>query len=88
MNNMMFCQSCGMPMGKDDSMYGTNKDGSKNLKYCRFCFADGNFLKDCTMDEMIEFCLPFYKEARKDMSEDILKKEMKNFFPNLERWTN
>lgn len=46
------CQSCGMPM-KDESIYGTNADGSKNSDYCIYCYKDGKFLQDCTMDEMI-----------------------------------
>ena len=27
------CQSCAMPM-TDESIFGTNKDGSKNSDYC------------------------------------------------------
>ena len=29
---MVFCQSCAMPMGEDD--FGTEKDGSKCQDYC------------------------------------------------------
>ena len=46
----------GMPMGDTDEMYGRNKDGSKNEDYCKYCFENGTFTSDCTMDEMIEFC--------------------------------
>ena len=34
------CQSCAMPMS-DDSLYGTNADGSKNSDYCIYCYKDG-----------------------------------------------
>ena len=46
-----FCQSCGMPLTED--VLGTNADGSKNEDYCIYCYRDGHFLQDCTMDEMI-----------------------------------
>ena len=49
-----FCQSCGMPLTED--VLGTNADGSKNEDYCMYCYRDGHFLQDCTMDEMIEHC--------------------------------
>ena len=51
---MKFCQSCGMPLTED--VLGTNADGSKNEDYCMYCYRDGHFLQDCTMEEMIEHC--------------------------------
>ena len=48
---MKFCQSCGMPLTED--VLGTNTDGSKNEDYCMYCYKDGKFLQDCTMEEMI-----------------------------------
>ena len=52
-----FCQSCGMPLTED--VLGTNADGSKNEDYCMYCYKDGKFLQDCTMEEMIEHCAQF-----------------------------
>ncbi len=47
------CQSCGMPLKKDEKGGGTNADGSKSLMYCSHCFADGRFtLPDITADQM------------------------------------
>jgi hypothetical protein len=40
---MEMCQSCGMPMNKDPNGGGTNADGSKNNKYCSYCFQNGEF---------------------------------------------
>lgn len=37
------CQSCGMPMQQDPNGCGTNADGSKNEKYCSYCFERGTF---------------------------------------------
>lgn len=44
-----FCQSCGMPLNPE--VLGTEKDGSKNEEYCTYCYADGHFTVECTMDE-------------------------------------
>ena len=80
-----YCQSCGMPMGATDEMYGTNSDGSKNEDYCKYCFENGKFTQDCTMEEMIEFCVPHMASADSDMSEGDARKMMLEFFPALLR---
>ena len=49
------CQSCGMPLKRDDKRGGTNADGSKSQMYCSHCFADGKFtLPDITVRMMQE----------------------------------
>ncbi|WOF17282.1 hypothetical protein F1737_01315 [Methanoplanus sp. FWC-SCC4] len=46
------CQSCGMPMAKDED-FGTEKDGSKSKEYCTYCYQKGIFTEqDVTIDEM------------------------------------
>ena len=84
-----FCQSCGMPLtSKDDC--GTNADGSINYDYCKYCYQDGKFLQDCTMDEMIEHCAQFVDEVNKNMPQPMTQEEykqmMRHFFPMLKRW--
>jgi hypothetical protein len=87
-NEMKFCQSCGMPL--TDQVLGTNADGSKNEEYCMYCYQDGKFLQDCTMDEMIEHCAQFVDEVNKHMPKPMTKEEykqmMQGFFPMLKRW--
>ena len=82
------CQSCGMPM-TDKSMFGTNGDGTKNSDYCIYCYKDGKFTQDFTMDEMIEHCAQFVNEVNKDLPQPITKEEyigqMKMYFTNLKR---
>lgn len=58
-----FCQSCGMPMDKDPGHGGTNADGSKNLKYCSYCFEMGSF-HDTSMkvDDMVKLVRGKLKE--------------------------
>ena len=87
-NEMKFCQSCGMPL--TDELLGTNADGSKNEDYCIYCYKDGKFTMDCTMDQMIEHCAQFVDEVNKNLPKPITKEEyiaqMKMYFPQLKRW--
>jgi hypothetical protein len=47
------CQSCGMPLHRDEKGGGTNADGSKNLMYCSHCFEAGKFtLPNISAEEM------------------------------------
>jgi hypothetical protein len=47
------CQSCGMPLSKDERGGGTNADGSRSRTYCSHCFAGGRFTRpDMTLEEM------------------------------------
>ena len=88
MEKMRFCQSCGMPL--TDEVLGTNADGSKNEDYCMYCYKDGKFLQECTMEEMIEHCAQFVNEVNKGLPQPITKEEyigqMKMYFPQLKRW--
>ena len=84
-----FCQSCGMPLTRAEDC-GTNADGSVNYDYCQYCYKDGKFLQDCTMDEMIEHCAQFVDEVNKHMPKPMTREEyiqmMQGFFPMLKRW--
>ena len=84
----IFCQSCGMPLSSE--VMGTEADGSPSGDYCKYCYADGHFLQDCTMDEMIEHCAQFVDEVNKHMPEPLTKLKykqmMQSYFPMLKRW--
>ena len=84
-----FCQSCGMPLTRKEDC-GTNADGSVNYDYCQYCYQEGKFLQDCTMDEMIEHCAQFVDEVNKNMPEPMTREQyvqmMRGFFPMLKRW--
>jgi len=80
-----FCQSCGMPLTNAEEI-GTNADGSKNDDYCKYCFENGKFTAECTMNEMIEMCVPFVATAESGMTEDAARKMLSESFPTLKRW--
>ena len=95
---MKFCQSCGMPL--TDDVLGTNADGSKNEEYCMYCYKDGAFTGDFTMEEMAEFCAQFFaeqsgkaervddfnKNTGQSLTRDEYKQQLLKYFPNLKRW--
>ena len=82
----MYCQSCAMPMTSE--MRGFNTDESKSKDYCKYCFKNGEFTVDITMNEMIEFCVPHMTKANPGMDADKARKMMHEFFPTLKRWKN
>lgn len=86
--NQPVCQSCGMPL--TDEFFGTNADGSKNTEYCIYCYKDGAFTQNVTMDEMIEHNLKYLDEFNAvggtHLTPDRARGEMREFFPTLKRW--
>lgn len=87
MNDMIFCQSCAMPLREDDE-YGTNKDGSKNQDYCAFCYNDGEFKQNCNMEEMIQICADYSDHWEPKVTREEAINQMNQFFPTLKRWKN
>ena len=47
------CQSCGMVLERDSDQ-GTEADGEKSEEYCAFCYQQGKFTQNITVEEMIE----------------------------------
>lgn len=84
-----FCQSCGMPLTEKE-IYGTNADGTLNEEYCIYCFRDGKFTQDITMEQMVDHCLLYLDEFNKDSDQKLDREEareqMLGFFPLLKRW--
>lgn len=80
---MKICQSCAMPMN-DDSVYGTNLDGSKNSDYCIYCYKNGEFKDKVSMNEYIEMMIPFSEQAH--MTPEQMRKHCETIFPTLKRW--
>jgi hypothetical protein len=80
-----YCQSCSMPLTGNQNL-GTNADGSPNPDYCLYCFKDGKFTSEMTMDEMIEFCVPFVSKGNPWPDAAAARQAMKEMFPALKRW--
>jgi len=79
-----FCQSCGMPMEKDEFGGGTNQNGSKSTRYCSHCYENGAFKDDFTHPKQM------VKLVRGKLKEFGVNPLMRWFYtshiPRLERW--
>jgi len=83
MENKLFCQSCSMPLDNPE-FRGTEKDGSKSIEYCGYCYQKGSFINpDMTLDEM----RILVKEQMEKMKIDagIINLALGSL-PNLKRW--
>ena len=80
---MNYCQSCSMPIDGPDLM-GTEKDGSHNPEYCKFCYRNGAFVHpDLTYQDMQ------HRLTNQMKSESISPKEIEaaiQRLPELKRW--
>ena len=87
-NEMKFCHSCGMPVTNE--IIGTNGDGTPFEDYCSYCYKDGKFEQDMTMEHMIDHCAQFTDEINKNSGQNLtveqMKEQMRQFFPHLKRW--
>ena len=70
----------------EESILGTEQNGAKNEDYCVYCYKDGEFTADMTMDEMIAFCAEHVDEWGMDMTKERAIAMMKESFPGLKRW--
>ena len=81
---MNICQSCGMPMEKQE-LFGKNKDGSISTEYCIYCYPNGEFNKpDETFEEMVESCVPFM--MKEGFTEVQAREHLVENLKNLKRW--
>lgn len=81
---MSRCQSCGMPL-EDDNKKGTNSDGSKNDEYCVFCFKNGKFTQDLTMEQMKDYAIGKLVDRVK-MDKEKATALVNETLPKLKRW--
>ena len=89
MKDIGHCQSCGMTLD-DQPCRGSNVDGSVSDDYCIYCFQNGEFTDNFTVEEMIECNLEYLTDwiesAGDDMTVEIARMHLENFLPKLKRW--
>ena len=86
MKRYKFCQSCGFPMKKDVKGGGSEKDGTKSLKFCSMCYGNGEFLtptENDTAKKMQKYCI---QEMKKDGINGLFAWLATRSIPKLERW--
>ena len=72
-----------MPMRKDAEGSGRNADGSRNYKYCSYCYQYGSFLFKGDVEDMQAYCISKMKEQ--GIPKFIAWILTRNIV-NLERW--
>ena len=77
----LICQCCGMPL--DDAVTSKEKDGFFNEEYCKWCYADGEYMYH-DMDELIDVCVEHM--ANDNFTPEQVREYMKNMLPKLDYW--
>ena len=79
-----FCQSCGMPLSKDEMGGGTEANGRKSADFCSHCFKRGAFTEpDLTVDQMVEKVQAKLKEMH---FPGFMARSFTKNIPSLKRW--
>ena len=85
MEPIKFCQSCSMPLDNPD-LLGTEKDGSKSIEYCKYCYQKGAFINpEMTLKEMTTLVVNQMEKLNLDSNTINLAVSS---LPHLRRWVN
>ena len=77
----LVCQCCGMPL--EDGSISRETDGFFNEDYCKWCYADGEYMYH-NMDELIEVCAAHM--ANEALPARQVRAYMKELLPQLDYW--
>lgn len=77
----LICQCCGMPL--EDSSISREKDGFFNEDYCKWCYADGEYMYS-DLDDLIDVCVK--NMVSPEHSEADVRAYLKATLPKLDYW--
>ena len=77
----LICQCCGMPL--EDSNISRETDGLFNEEYCKWCYADGEYMYS-DMDDLIDVCVK--NMVSEEYSETEVRAYLKATLPKLDYW--
>jgi len=77
----MKCQCCGMPL--EDSNISKEKDGFFNEDYCKWCYADGEYMYH-DMDDLIDVCVE--NMTSEEFSPEQVRAYLQDMLPKLDYW--
>lgn len=77
----LICQCCGMPL--DDGIISREKDGFFNEQYCKWCYANGEYMYG-NMGELVEVCVK--NMANSEHSAEAVRAYLYETLPNLNYW--
>lgn len=77
----LVCQCCGMPL--EDDQLSKEPDGAFNEAYCKWCYADGEYMYS-DMDDLIDVCVSHM--AGEEHPEEEVRAYLKATLPRLDYW--
>lgn len=77
----LICQCCGMPL--DDSSISKETDGTFNEEYCKWCYADGEFVYK-SIEELTEFLVGHM--SNENFSHEQARAYFNSLLPKLNHW--
>ncbi len=77
----LICQCCGMPL--EDSSISKEKNGIFNEEYCKWCYADGEYMYH-DMDDLFDVCVGHM--ANEQFTPEQVRVYMKDMLPKLDYW--
>jgi Putative zinc ribbon domain len=79
-----YCQSCGMPLSRDEKGGGTEADGRTSTEYCSHCYLGGAFTDpSLTAEQMMERVRGKLRERHiPGLLANVIVKDI----PSLGRW--
>ena len=83
MNTAKYCQSCSMPLDNEEIL-GTERNGSKNEEYCKYCYVNGSFINpDMKIDDMRVIVRT--QMEKRNIPSNVIEMAV-NILPQLKRW--
>jgi len=77
----LVCQCCGMPL--EDSIISKEADGFLNEEYCKWCYADGEYMYH-NMDDLIDVCVSHM--AGEHFPPEQARAYLADMLPKLNYW--
>lgn len=79
----LVCQCCGMPL--EDAFISREPDGQMNEDYCKWCYADGEYVYQ-SMEQLIDFCVGHM--ASESFPPEQVRAHLGELLPKLKYWKN
>ena len=79
----LICQCCGMPLN-EDSMISQEPDGSYNEDYCKWCYAEGEFVYK-SKELLLDFLVSHMPNPEK-INDEERRGQFDSYLSQLKHW--